>query len=146
MSIRIRCCFGVILVAIVGNQVGGFTTSNRQLKHLRHSDLEMSPTVDNDPTVVKPDDFIKQEIEKQRTDSVLPTIDDIRVSLGTDDSADEGEKPQSSSTTSLSKRRDPRPFPLSMIIDQQEIKHALLLSAVNPRSIGVLISGGRGTG
>ncbi|EED90026.1 mg chelatase [Thalassiosira pseudonana CCMP1335] len=32
-----------------------------------------------------------------------------------------------------------------MIIDQQEIKHALLLSAVNPQSVGVLISGGRGT-
>jgi len=33
-----------------------------------------------------------------------------------------------------------------MIIDQEEIKRALLLAAVNPRSIGVVISGGRGTG
>ncbi|KAL9179273.1 hypothetical protein ACHAXT_008563 [Thalassiosira profunda] len=33
-----------------------------------------------------------------------------------------------------------------MVIDQEEIKRALLLAAVNPRSIGVIISGGRGTG
>lgn len=45
----------------------------------------------------------------------------------------------------IKRRKEPRPFPFSMIIDQQEIKHALLLSAVDPNSIGVLISGGRGT-
>jgi Mg-chelatase subunit ChlI len=45
----------------------------------------------------------------------------------------------------IKRRQEPRPFPFSMIIDQEEIKHALLLSAVDPSSIGVLISGGRGT-
>ncbi|KAL7455185.1 hypothetical protein ACHAWC_006748, partial [Mediolabrus comicus] len=42
--------------------------------------------------------------------------------------------------------RDARPFPFGLIVDQQKIKHALLLSAANPKSIGVLIGGGRGTG
>jgi|Transcript_5011 magnesium chelatase subunit D len=39
-----------------------------------------------------------------------------------------------------------RPFPLSMIVGQDNIKQALLLSAVNNRMGGVVISGGKGTG
>ncbi len=38
-----------------------------------------------------------------------------------------------------------RPFPLSMIVGQDNIKQALLLSAVNGRMGGVVISGGKGT-
>mmetsp|Transcript_16172 Transcript_16172/g.20151 ORF Transcript_16172/g.20151 Transcript_16172/m.20151 type:complete len:808 (-) Transcript_16172:76-2499(-) len=38
-----------------------------------------------------------------------------------------------------------RPFPLSMIVGQESIKQALLLSAVNHRMGGVVISGGKGT-
>ncbi|KAL7569298.1 hypothetical protein ACA910_016844 [Epithemia clementina (nom. ined.)] len=38
-----------------------------------------------------------------------------------------------------------RPFPLSMIVGQDAIKQALLLSAVNYRMGGVVISGGKGT-
>lgn len=38
-----------------------------------------------------------------------------------------------------------RPFPLSMIVGQDAIKQALLLSAVNNRMGGVVISGGKGT-
>lgn len=38
-----------------------------------------------------------------------------------------------------------RPFPLSMIVGQDAIKQALLLSAVNTRMGGVVISGGKGT-
>ena len=38
-----------------------------------------------------------------------------------------------------------RPFPLSMIVGQDSIKQALLLSAVNYRMGGVVISGGKGT-
>lgn len=38
-----------------------------------------------------------------------------------------------------------RPFPLSMIVGQDAIKQALLLSAVNHRMAGVVISGGKGT-
>ncbi|KAL3799429.1 hypothetical protein HJC23_013884 [Cyclotella cryptica] len=38
-----------------------------------------------------------------------------------------------------------RPFPLSMIVGQEAIKQALLLSAVNHRMGGVVISGGKGT-
>ena len=32
-----------------------------------------------------------------------------------------------------------------MIVDQDEIKHALLLAAINPRMGGIVLSGGRGT-
>ena len=38
-----------------------------------------------------------------------------------------------------------RPFPLSMIVGQDDIKQALLLSAINLRMGGVVISGGKGT-
>jgi magnesium chelatase subunit D len=38
-----------------------------------------------------------------------------------------------------------RPFPLSMVVGQEAIKQALLLSAVNHRMGGVVISGGKGT-
>jgi len=38
-----------------------------------------------------------------------------------------------------------RPFPLSMIVGQENIKQALLLASVNRRMGGVVISGGKGT-
>eukprot|EP00559_Dactyliosolen_fragilissimus_P009623 CAMPEP_0184864828 /NCGR_PEP_ID=MMETSP0580-20130426/16109_1 /TAXON_ID=1118495 /ORGANISM="Dactyliosolen fragilissimus" /LENGTH=792 /DNA_ID=CAMNT_0027363749 /DNA_START=247 /DNA_END=2625 /DNA_ORIENTATION=+ len=38
-----------------------------------------------------------------------------------------------------------RPFPLSMVVGQEEIKQALLLASVNHRMGGVVISGGKGT-
>merc|ERR1711957_313547 len=39
-----------------------------------------------------------------------------------------------------------RPFPLSMVVGQDDIKQALLLASVNNRMGGVVISGGKGTG
>ena len=38
-----------------------------------------------------------------------------------------------------------RPFPLSMIVGQDNIKQSLLLASVNQRMGGVVISGGKGT-
>lgn len=148
LSTRIgfRCVGVTILVAVVVRNVGGFTIiDNRHLAPLyRSSDLsvglEVGPTIDNQPAKA----IIKQQIEKQGTDSVLPTMDEIHDSLGTDYL--KATRESSSPCTTFRKRRDTRPFPLSMVIGQQEIKHALLLSAVNPHSIGVVISGGRGTG
>ena len=153
-STRRRCLGVIVLLVAEENNVVGFTIigNNRQLRpwlHLHHDlsvSVEMAPqAVDPGPTIAKPDDFIKQEIERQGTDSVLPTLEDIH-SVSSEIEDDPGPEATSSPPTTFSKRRDPRPFPLSMVIDQEEIKHALLLAAVNPRSIGVLISGGRGTG
>ena len=155
LSSTSKRCLGVIVLLVAEeNNVVGFTIigNNRQLRpwlHLHHDlsvSVEMAPqAVDPGPTIAKPDDFIKQEIERQGTDSVLPTLEDIH-SVSSEIEDDPGPEATSSPPTTFSKRRDPRPFPLSMVIDQEEIKHALLLAAVNPRSIGVLISGGRGTG
>lgn len=135
---NIRYCFAA-LVILMNQDSDGFVIGNHKIGHL-HGRTGLSidlatAKVDLYPFTIKSDDFIKKQIEEQGTDSVLPTIDDI------DDNST-----VISSPATLSKRRDTRPFPLSMIIDQEEIKHALLLSAVNPHSIGVLISGRRGTG
>jgi magnesium chelatase subunit D len=59
-----------------------------------------------------------------------------------------GAKSESSAGVSLQDdqmRLGGRPFPLSMIVGQDAIKQALLLSAVNNRMGGVVISGGKGT-
>lgn len=137
-EMNIRYCFAA-LVILMNQDSDGFVIGNHKIGHL-HGRTGLSidlatAKVDPYPFTIKSDDFIKKQIEEQGTDSVLPTIDDI------DDNST-----VISSPATLSKRRDTRPFPLSMIIDQEEIKHALLLSAVNPHSIGVLISGRRGTG
>ena len=135
-----KCCVGVLLLAVSKVSVDGFTIRHGQQKHLIYNDLglQMIQTVDKHPTTTKSDDFVKQEIEKH--------LDDIHSSL-TDDSNVSNEVTHSPPTASgVTNRRDPRPFPLSLIVDQQEIKHALLLSAVNSRAIGVVLSGGRGTG
>ena len=75
------------------------------------------------------DEFIKEQIEELVDESITPRM----------------EKDITSHPSVNSKRREVRPFPLSLIINQKEIKHALLIAAVDPK-IGVLIEGGRGTG
>jgi magnesium chelatase subunit D len=57
---------------------------------------------------------------------------------------------KSSNKSTLGKQADQmmsggRPFPLSMVVGQEAIKQALLLSSVNHRMGGVVISGGKGT-
>lgn len=79
------------------------------------------------------DDFIRRDIEENRSSFPWEHT--------TSSTADATPNLPIRSTTRL----DLRPFPISMIIDQNEIKQSLLLAAANPRSIGVLISGGRGT-
>lgn len=83
--------------------------------------INYSPTTDYAITA-----FIKEEIEAKDVDSLLPTTQ-------------QQHQPKT-------KIRDTRAFPFGLIVDHQKIKHALLLSATNPKSIGVLISGGHGTG
>lgn len=101
-----------------------FSTSTRQLhRHVLRPAFNALPSTEYDTAC---DAFIKEEIEKKDVDSVLPTNQELH-------------HPRS-------KMRDTRPFPFGLVVDQQKIKHALLLSAANPKSIGVLISGGHGTG
>jgi magnesium chelatase subunit D len=73
-------------------------------------------------------DFVKEEFETKDINSILPPHQ------------------ENDHANARGKMRDARPFPFGLIVDQQKIKHALLLSAANPKSIGVLIGGGRGTG
>ncbi len=87
------------------------------------------------------DDFIKRDIEENRLN-----LHWEHMSSSTADQAKRsGMVATPNVPTSSTNRLDPRPFPISMIVDHEEIKRSLLLAAVNPRSIGVLISGGRGT-
>jgi hypothetical protein len=99
-------------------------------------------------TDTKDDIFISKGFDKQKVDSILPSEaqKQHKASLdavnGANDSKDLA---AGSPSMKIKSSQEPRPFPFSLIIDQQEIKHALLLSAVSPNTIGVLISGGRGT-
>lgn len=122
-SVYIKAIFTVTLkyscTGFVLNQPNG----------LRISNLEMVTTFDTE-VLNKSDEFIKKQIEELTDESITPRME---------------EDITSHSTTILTKRREVRPFPLSLIINQKEIKHALLLAAVDPK-IRVLIEGGRGTG
>jgi len=114
----------IILVAAVPLSAAFSTSTAGQLRlHALHKSINALPTTEYATTC---DTFIKEEIEKKDVDSVLPTNQQLR-------------HPNT-------KMRDTRSFPFGLIVDQQKIKHALLLSATNPKSIGVLISGGHGTG
>jgi len=93
---------------------------------LLHRSLRCVATNDSPTTDYTTTAFIKEEIEAKDVDSVLPTTQQ-RLQPKT-------------------KIRDTRAFPFGLVVDHQKIKHALLLSATNPKSIGVLISGGHGTG
>lgn len=121
-SVYIKAIFTVTLkyscTGFVLNQPNG----------LRISNLEMVTTFDTE-VLNKSDEFIKKQNE-DLSDIFTPRME---------------EDITSHSTTILTKRREVRPFPLSLIINQKEIKHALLLAAVDPK-IAVLIEGGRGTG
>lgn len=122
-------CAGTMLL-VVALEVAGFTTC--QHRPWRQSLLGYA-TSQTAPSV-KHGDFMKNEIEQQIESMVLIDEKQSADNIG------------STSFTTFETRQEVRPFPLSMIIDKQEVKHALLLSAVNPRSIGVIINGGRGTG
>ena len=100
----LRVIFAALLV-VRKHGVGGFTIpSIRQKKCLNlYKELGEIST--------KPDDFIKAQIEKQGTD-LLPTSDDMANSLGTDDDTAVENDIHS---PAFGKRRDPRPFPLSMV-------------------------------
>lgn len=87
------------------------------------------------------DDFIRRDIEENTSSFPWEHM--------TSSTADQRNRNGMVATPNLpicsTTRLDLRPFPISMIIDQNKIKQSLLLAAANPRSIGVLISGGRGT-
>jgi magnesium chelatase subunit D len=115
--------FAYIVVATIPLSTA-FSTITRQLHgHILPTAINALHSTEYDTAC---DAFIKEQIEKKDVDSVLPTNQDLH-------------HPRS-------KMRDTRPFPFGLIVDQQTIKHALLLSATNPKSIGVLIGGGHGTG
>ena len=91
---------------------------------------------------------LSQALDSQKIGSIVPSTKENFIaaieSVGNLKTAGQMDPPIQPKVKVISSK-EPRPFPFSMIIDLKEIKHALLLSAVNPYSIGVLISGGRGT-
>lgn len=58
---------------------------------------------------------------------------------------DEKKAPDNANEPLIDYLADVRPYPLSMIVGQDNIKQALLLCAVNQRMGGVMLSGGKGT-
>jgi len=78
------------------------------------------------------------------TTTTLPSIAEDRAKAAME--AENAEMATSSSSPILQQTDlGGRPFPLSMIVGQDAIKQALLLSSVNGRMGGVVISGGKGT-
>lgn len=138
----LRCSIGIILGAAVTKSVAGFTISSLYRHRYHGFPLGLArATIDSGTISSNKDGFIKEQIEKH-------SIEDVQraLSADSDSAASTSEKKPAEPVAAFGRMNDPRPFPLSMVIDQEEIKHALLLAAVNPRSLGVLISGGRGTG
>ncbi len=111
----------IFLAAAIPVSAAFSTRAQLMHRRFRCTAINESPTADYATTT-----FIKDEIEAKNVDSILPTIKQLH-------------KPKA-------KICDTRAFPFGLIVDHQKIKHALLLSAINPKSIGVLINGGHGTG
>lgn len=138
-----RACALACLIASVphaSNQSLGFIVGHHGSMHFIQSQYSARPTVEKNADI-KDSDFIAQGLESQQVESLLPSATEYDKAVISAESRN--------ASVQLAKIRaissqEPHPFPFSMIVDKQEIKHALLLSAVDP-NIGVLISGGRGT-
>lgn len=90
----------------------------------------ISPTSDERREARSSDDFIVRDFEEPKPD------------FGEHLSVDETKQRKPNFGDALPQAR---PFPFSLIVNHDEIKHALLLASVNPNVGGVVISGGRGT-
>eukprot|EP00565_Helicotheca_tamesis_P007333 CAMPEP_0185723356 /NCGR_PEP_ID=MMETSP1171-20130828/218_1 /TAXON_ID=374046 /ORGANISM="Helicotheca tamensis, Strain CCMP826" /LENGTH=752 /DNA_ID=CAMNT_0028391047 /DNA_START=337 /DNA_END=2595 /DNA_ORIENTATION=+ len=76
---------------------------------------------------------VEETSAEERARAAMEAMDAEEVSVG------------AKSTDATAMDLGGRPFPLSMVIGQEAIKQALLLSSVNYRMGGVVISGGKGT-
>lgn len=145
---KIRRLSVPFFIALCINQSHGFIVGHEEA--LRCTKLHYSTRSTIEETGKrKVVESISQDFDSQTIESILPPASKQSESTSRgNDEASCSVSVSSSQSTKIKARRsqEPRPFPFSMIVDQHEIKHALLLSAVNPISIGgVLISGGRGT-
>ena len=122
------------------NQSLAFMVGHSQSLHLEKLQYSTKPSIENINTKrtfdVEVDPLLslhKEMLNDDGLETVTPKSDTAQDII------------TSSPKMNIKSGQEPRPFPFSLIVDQQEIKHALLLAAVNPNSVGVLISGGRGT-
>jgi hypothetical protein len=92
-------------------------------------------------TAVKPDVQVKSKHETGK-EKVKESDAFIHEAFETNSYETNGVKGRIAANTRF---KEARPYPLGMIIGHEEIKQALILSAVNPRIGGVVISGRRGT-
>lgn len=137
--VHARLCLGICLLSNSNHQLHGFIVGHQDVLHLKQLQYSSNPLVQN--TNAKDANFLIQAFDEQTIDSILPSNDtSLQPTLPTPDTVINASAPASLKTKVISSH-EPRPFPFSMIIDQEEIKHALLLSAVDYNSIGVLISG-----
>lgn len=139
---RERVLFSLVALTVPNdpNQTLAFMVGHGRSLHLKKLQYSIKPLVENSNT--------KQISDDQEFDPLLLLSTETGSGgkeILEDDSREAKIITSSPSKTKVISGQEPRPFPFSLIVDQQEIKHALLLAAVNPNSIGVLISGGRGT-
>lgn len=87
-----------------------------------------------------------QQVRSSRTVSFVTAEDRARAAMEAEEEADR-QNAGGSQVKGTADQMDlgGRPFPLSMVVGQDSIKQALLLSSINYRMGGVVISGGKGT-
>ena len=114
------------------------TASRRPTSSIR---FVVAPASSPPPAVISP---ISDERREARSsdDFIVRDFEELKPGFGKQLSVDETQQRKQNFGHSLP---EARPFPFSLIVNHDEIKHALLLAAVNPNVGGVIMSGGRGT-
>lgn len=131
-----RMVIALILYALCtfSESFSGPSLVNHNAKTSAFAEVDMKTSSVDIPTETWSDEFILRNFEEIGPNSSV----EVKGKLAQEDTSHASGK----ATISLPQAR---PFPFSLIVDQDEIKHALLLVAINPKMGGIVLSGGRGT-